>query len=578
MHIFLLKGKLATRNSRKLLTLASALLLSSISFANSWYVNDGSTSGDVFTTAVGNNGNAGTPAAPFLTVQFAIGAASAGDTIYVDAGTYTDGDININKSLVLRGAKWGIHAGPEANPVGRGTDESIIAGGSGIYFAQSTDNITVDGFYIDLGNGIRGIEARGLNSTVVNNMVAGTVNLLIQQAGISTRANAPSRVHSYHVQYNNVKDCRNDFFFDGAQENISEFSYNYASGAFTAGFQITLSNGHLFLANVSENNNYGLIVNKGSTTIERNTFNANNIAGVRLAGTANTSNNSIQFNYFTNNFTGIALTDDHPAAVNNSAHYNSFGLNGQNITNDHAASFNATCNWYGTTVQALINLTIGGAGSTTFVPFLTDGTDTDPVVEGFQPDQANCIVLPVKLTSFTAVPKNYDVLLNWQTEQEINSSHFIVERSTNGFSFTSIGRVEAKGTSDTRVAYHFTDNKPVIFDRPVYYRLRSVDKDGSFQYSRIVYVVLKTAGSHVQNVYPNPAKAGSIVTADFIAPVNGTITLWIVNAIGQTISTTNLQVVKGSNKIKVQLPASSGIHYLLFQDNENTQKVPLVIE
>jgi hypothetical protein len=64
--------------------------------AGVWYVNDESTIGDALTTAVGNNGNPGTSAAPFLTIAFAISTASAGDTIYVDAGTY-NGDVLVDQ-------------------------------------------------------------------------------------------------------------------------------------------------------------------------------------------------------------------------------------------------------------------------------------------------------------------------------------------------------------------------------------------------------------------------------------------------------------------------------------------------
>jgi hypothetical protein len=161
--------------------------------AGVWYVNDESTIGDALTTAVGNNGNPGTSAAPFLTIAFAISTASAGDTIYVDAGTY-NGDVFITKALSLRGVKFGIPAGPAANPVGRGTNETVIGNG-GMYYGQSVDNITVDGFTIDLGLGIRGIESRGFNTVVINNIVIGSINPLVQQIGISTRANGPLRLH-----------------------------------------------------------------------------------------------------------------------------------------------------------------------------------------------------------------------------------------------------------------------------------------------------------------------------------------------------------------------------------------------
>ncbi|MDQ3021663.1 MAG: DUF1565 domain-containing protein, partial [Bacteroidota bacterium] len=68
-----------------------------------YYVNDNSTSGDIYTSAVGNNANSGASSSPFATIAFALSVANANDTIFVDAGTYGE-NVVVNKRLIITGA------------------------------------------------------------------------------------------------------------------------------------------------------------------------------------------------------------------------------------------------------------------------------------------------------------------------------------------------------------------------------------------------------------------------------------------------------------------------------------------
>ena len=81
----------------KLLLFISALFTFSNAFSANWYVNDNSTTGDVYSSAVGNNANTGTsPSSPKLTLLAAYTLAAAGDTIFIDTGTYSgSGNINL---------------------------------------------------------------------------------------------------------------------------------------------------------------------------------------------------------------------------------------------------------------------------------------------------------------------------------------------------------------------------------------------------------------------------------------------------------------------------------------------------
>lgn len=465
---------------------------------NVWFVNDLSTANDVFTSGTGDDTNAGTAAAPFRTITQAIQSAAAGDSVYVDAGDYNETIVNITKSLTLRGAKFGIPAGPAAVPVNRGTGESTLFGG--FYFGQSTDNITVDGFYINMGSDERGIEARGLNSKILNNMVVATLNIFVQQCGISTRANGPLRLHSYEILNNHVTNSRFGILFDGNLENPSDIFFNYVTGAFSTAYVLTGSGGHHYKGNVAENNVQGMLISLEDNLIEQNTIKNNLGNGIRMTATARLQNNQIIHNFIEGNAVGINLTEDNAGAANNRANYNSITGNVTNILSAHSNQFDAACNWHGTTdllvIDALVN------GNVRYAPFLLSGTDLDPVEPGFQTDMS-CVVVPVKITSFTAEPSGDDAVLEWVTEREINNNRFEILRSTNGTDYTQVGTVNGNGTSNMVNRYRFMDQGALLQSPVCFYRLKQIDDDGRFEYSTVV--VVKSRSTAAVSVFPNPA-------------------------------------------------------------------------
>ena len=119
-----------------------------------YYVNDGSTTGDVYTTAVGKDDNSGTPSAPFATINHAISVASSGDLIFVDAGTYLERLI-VNKSYDLRGAQYSVDATPSGARTNTATESIIDCTGLpapnpniAIDIPLGTTNVTLNGFTI----------------------------------------------------------------------------------------------------------------------------------------------------------------------------------------------------------------------------------------------------------------------------------------------------------------------------------------------------------------------------------------------------------------------------------------------
>ncbi|RPD49672.1 T9SS C-terminal target domain-containing protein [Hymenobacter sediminis] len=122
--------------------------------------------------------------------------------------------------------------------------------------------------------------------------------------------------------------------------------------------------------------------------------------------------------------------------------------------------------------------------------------------------------LPVQLASFTGRPVGGGVQLVWQTSAELNSSHFVVERSVQGTGgFQPIGQVKAAGTTSAVQRYTLQDASAGSVAAPtLYYRLRQVDQDGTESLSPVVVVNFNVApGSFA--VYPNPATANDDIRA-----------------------------------------------------------------
>jgi hypothetical protein len=114
-------------------------------------------------------------------------------------------------------------------------------------------------------------------------------------------------------------------------------------------------------------------------------------------------------------------------------------------------------------------------------------------------------ILPLTLLNFSAFYQGKNVSIAWQTAQEINTSYFNIERSEDGKTFSKIGSVAAKG-NNTVNNYSFVDNAlPIISSQKVFeYRIKMVDKDGHFTYSKIASVNLHAASSI--SINPNPVK------------------------------------------------------------------------
>ncbi len=148
-------------------------------------------------------------------------------------------------------------------------------------------------------------------------------------------------------------------------------------------------------------------------------------------------------------------------------------------------------------------------------------------------------LLPVEFTYFSGEHSNAGNLLRWATAAEQHNAYYAVERSQDGSQFTPIARVEGTGAGNTAAAYSYTDAKAPAVN--CYYRLKQVDKDGQFIYSKTILVAGSSNANTVQ-VYPSPAQAAVSVLISNEVEGNGKISVYDMaghNVRSQTIVKSN---------------------------------------
>ncbi|MFO7524738.1 MAG: T9SS type A sorting domain-containing protein [Ignavibacteriaceae bacterium] len=184
--------------------------------------------------------------------------------------------------------------------------------------------------------------------------------------------------------------------------------------------------------------------------------------------------------------------------------------------------------------------------------------------------------IPVELTSFTASVVNRKVNLTWTTASELNNHGFEIQRSSNG-EFYNIGFVPGAGTTTDEKSYSFIDDNVTY---GVYtYRLKQVDFDGSFAYSKTVEVDVTTPlNFELAQNYPNPFNPATVIEYSIASPANVTLTVFTI--LGEQVAVLVNNQFTEAGKYAVQFNASglaSGAYIYRLQAGEfvSTKKMLL---
>ncbi len=174
--------------------------------------------------------------------------------------------------------------------------------------------------------------------------------------------------------------------------------------------------------------------------------------------------------------------------------------------------------------------------------------------------------LPVVLATLDARTEGADAVVSWSTTEEINAQRFEINHSRNGSDWNVVGQVEATGNHTGLKSYSFVHNNPS--NGTNFYRLRTVDLDGSSELSRIVSLNYLSV-ERKPYLYPNPSFG--LVTVKTAEEVKG---LTVYNVLGKEVFRSNGKV-EGDVNLS-HLPA--GNYLVQLQDGDGaitTQRIQI---
>jgi hypothetical protein len=180
--------------------------------------------------------------------------------------------------------------------------------------------------------------------------------------------------------------------------------------------------------------------------------------------------------------------------------------------------------------------------------------------------------LPISLLSFKGEHIGNNNVLTWSTATEINNQGFEIQYSFNGKDFRKLGFVNSQqksGNSSSVLNYEYVDSK--VTGGNLYYRLMQVDKDGRYNYSKVILIKGdKISALSLDAVYPNPAKDKLNIVVS--SPANNNIHIVIYDLAGKEVQERAFSVINGGNNLDLNVNAlSAGTYFIKAVDAEGNQ-------
>lgn len=165
--------------------------------------------------------------------------------------------------------------------------------------------------------------------------------------------------------------------------------------------------------------------------------------------------------------------------------------------------------------------------------------------------------LPLEFVLFSGKIDDNDILLNWETANEQQVSHFEVERSSDGNNFESAGTINQANAVHK---YSFTDAGIISRGWPVvYYRIRQVDLDGSFTFSQVIS--LRADLKPAVTAFPNPVKSRLNLSVTISSPEK--LQIVVIDNAGRRLNQFNRDLSAGTTNIPLDLQRlANGVYYI----------------
>ena len=572
-----------------------------------FFVNDNSTAGDLYCSAIGNNSNSGTsPLDPVESLSYVLNTIgiSDGDVIVIDTGVYFETDANLNLSnnnITINGAGSSLtifdnnQSSSDANRWATITGENItifgiyITGynyGVGDAFAvqiTGATNLTLTDVMVNEnlpGGGSSAIVVNGGSSVTFNGggSSCNPGSLTVSGGGMNIEGNGNIVTIDNYNFSNNYKDLQGGagLYIDGdgtTEVSVTNtlFEGNVTDGAQGGGAIFIMNGAQLTLtgccinyneASQASATNYGggLMVGEGSDVMVDNCSFANNSATASGNGGAIAINSTTGSNGGTPTVSLSVCSFDNNVADDGNDIFTR-GSNGGVLT-----AFQ--CTWSDNSLTEEIHqdagtITLENSGTPTItgsviftnttVANLSPTTVCPPVASPcFSILQAE---LPVELFVFEGKCNDLANELFWQTSSEYNNAFFLLERAGVDGQFEIIEKIPGSLNSSVPLTYYYFDENPKLGLN--YYRLSQEDVDGRSESFEPITVYNNCQGDELIINYI--ARDNMLY---FSSPMEGVTSVSLINMAGQLVELLVTDPHESLSKLKLKDPPVGGVYLL----------------